>query len=318
MKMKHEVMVRKTFLDGKRVHEHLRRIIRSWQLYVLLALPFLSLIIFEYIPMYGILIAFKEYKVSRGIWGSPWVGFKYFEMFFTSPSFSQLLRNTLTLSLYDFLASFSFPIVLALMLNEIKSMAFKKFVQTVTYIPYFLSTVVVIGLVMQVFSYGGIMNSILHAIGLAKVDYLSKPMMFQHLYVWSGIWQRTGYAAIIYIAALASVDTSLYEAALLDGASRLKKIIYIDIPSILPVIVILFILNAGHILSVGFEKAYLLQNPVNTSVSEVISTYVYKIGLQNAQYSFGTAVGLFNAVVSLVMIIGVNWIARRVNETSLW
>jgi putative aldouronate transport system permease protein len=263
-------------------------------------------------------MAFKEYKVSLGIWGSPWVGFKYFEMFFTSPNFSQLLKNTITLSLYSFLASFAFPILLALMLNEIRLMAFKKFVQTVTYIPYFLSTVVIIGMVMQVFSYSGIMNSLMHSFGLEKVDFLAKPMMFQHLYVWSGIWQTTGYGAIIYIAALAGVDTSLYEAALLDGASRLKKIIHIDIPSILPVIVILFILHAGGILSVGFEKAYLLQNPVNTSISEVISTYVYKVGLQNAQYSFGTAVGLFNSVVSLTMIIIVNWIARRVNETSLW
>ncbi|MDF2650324.1 MAG: binding-protein-dependent transport system inner rane component [Paenibacillus sp.] len=317
--MKHEeVAIHKTFLDRRRVHYHRRRITRSWQLYVLLALPLLSLIIFEYIPMYGILMAFKEYKVSLGIWGSPWVGFKYFEMFFTSPNFSQLLKNTITLSLYSFLASFAFPILLALMLNEIRLMAFKKFVQTVTYIPYFLSTVVIIGMVMQVFSYSGIMNSLMHSFGLEKVDFLAKPMMFQHLYVWSGIWQTTGYGAIIYIAALAGVDTSLYEAALLDGASRLKKIIHIDIPSILPVIVILFILHAGGILSVGFEKAYLLQNPVNTSISEVISTYVYKVGLQNAQYSFGTAVGLFNSVVSLTMIIIVNWIARRVNETSLW
>jgi len=318
MKMNHEVSAHTTYLERGRVNTHLRRIVRSWQLYVLLLLPFISLIIFEYIPMYGILMAFKEYKVSKGIWGSPWVGLKYFEMFFTSPNFSQLLRNTITLSLYAFLAGFAFPILLALMLNEIRLMAFKKFVQTVTYVPYFLSTVVVIGLVMQVFSYSGILNSILYSFGVEKVDYLAKPMMFQHLYVWSGIWQHTGYAAIIYIAALAGVDTSLYEAALLDGASRLKKIIHIDIPSILPVIVILFILNAGGILSVGFEKAYLLQNPVNTSVSEVISTYVYKIGLKNAQYSFGTAVGLFNSVVSLVMIIGVNWIARKVNETSLW
>ena len=291
---------------------------RQWQLYALLLLPIAYLIIFHYIPLSGIVLAFKKYYVKEGIWGSPWIGFRYFEQFFRSPLFFVLLRNTVVLSLYAFLAGFPFPIALALMLNEIRALRFKKFVQTITFAPYFISVVVMMGMVIQLFAYHGLINGFLKYLDIEPVNYLAVPSMFRHLYVWSGIWQATGYSAIIYIAALAAVDPNLYEAALIDGATRFQKIRHIDIPSIMPVIIILLILNSGTILSVGFEKAFLLQNPVNNSVSEVISTYVYKVGLVDAQYAFGTAVNLFNSVITILMIVMVNVIARRVSETSLW
>ena len=291
---------------------------RQWQLYALLLLPIAYLIIFHYIPLSGIVLAFKKYYVKEGIWGSPWIGFRYFEQFFRSPLFFVLLRNTVVLSLYAFLAGFPFPIALALMLNEIRAQRFKKFVQTITFAPYFISVVVMMGMVIQLFAYHGLINGFLKYLDIEPLNYLAVPSMFRHLYVWSGIWQATGYSAIIYIAALAAVDPNLYEAALIDGATRFQKIRHIDIPSIMPVIIILLILNSGTILSVGFEKAFLLQNPVNNSVSEVISTYVYKVGLVDAQYAFGTAVNLFNSVITILMIVMVNVIARRVSETSLW
>ncbi len=291
---------------------------RQWQLYALLLLPIAYLIIFHYIPLSGIVLAFKKYYVKEGIWGSPWIGFRYFEQFFRSPLFFVLLRNTVVLSLYAFLAGFPFPIALALMLNEIRALRFKKFVQTITFAPYFISVVVMMGMVIQLFAYHGLINGFLKYLDIEPVNYLAVPSMFRHLYVWSGIWQATGYSAIIYIAALAAVDPNLYEAALIDGATRFQKIRHIDIPSIMPVIIILLILNSGTILSVGFEKAFLLQNPVNNSVSEVISTYVYKVGLVDAQYAFGTAVNLFNSVITILMIVMVNVIARRISETSLW
>ena len=298
---------------------HRRKLMaRQWQLYALLLLPIAYLVIFHYIPLSGIVLAFKKYYVKEGIWGSPWIGFRYFEQFFRSPLFFVLLRNTILLSLYAFLAGFPFPIALALMLNEVGALRFKKFVQTITFAPYFISVVVMMGMVIQLFAYHGLINGFLKHVGLEPVNYLAVPSMFRHLYVWSGIWQATGYSAIIYIAALAAVDPNLYEAALIDGASRFQKIRHIDIPGIMPVIIILLILNSGTILSVGFEKAFLLQNPINNSVSEVISTYVYKVGLVDAQYAFGTAVNLFNSVITILMIVMVNVLARRVSETSLW
>lgn len=299
---------------GYRIH----RILRCWQLYAMLSIPVACLIIFSYVPIYGILMAFKDYKVKMGIIGSPWVGLKYFSMFVSSPLFFQVMRNTLLINLYAIAVGFPIPIMLAIMLNEIRVRAFKKAIQTITYAPYFLSTVIVVGMVVQLFSYSGIINTILHTLGLDRVDYMGKSYAFRHLYVWSGIWQSAGYGAIIYIAALAGVDPCLYEAALLDRATRIQKIIHIDIPAILPIIVIQLILTSGSILNIGFEKAYLLQNPINISISEVISTYVYKIGLVNGEFSYGTAVGLFNSIINLVMLVCVNWLARRVGETSLW
>jgi putative aldouronate transport system permease protein len=297
-----------------RIHQ----IIRGWQLYAMLFIPLVCLIIFSYVPMCGILLAFKDYKVKMGILGSPWVGLKYFKMFVSSPLFLQILRNTLMLNLYMIAVGFPIPIAFAIMLNEIKHKNFKKTIQTIIYAPYFLSTVIVIGMVYQLFSYSGIINTLLKTLGMERVDYLGKSFMFSHLYVWSGVWQCSGYGTVIYIAALAGVDPNLYEAALLDGASRLQKINHIDIPAILPIIVIQFILTSGSILSIGFEKVYLLQNAINISISEVISTYVYKIGLVNGEFSYGTAVGLFNSVVNLLLLVSVNWFARRVGETSLW
>ena len=314
-------MVNRNSLRGKHTLSAayiLRRMRESWQLYAMLLLPVVGLIIFAYWPMYGILLAFKQYKVKLGIIGSPWVGMKYFNQFFSSPMFKQLIWNTFTVSIYSMVAGFPFPILLALMLNEVANLKLKKTIQTITFAPYFLSTVIVCGMLFQIFGWSGIMNTVLQPLGVPRTDYLAIPTAFRHLYVWSGVWQGSGYSAVLYIAALAGVDPELYDAAKLDGASRIQKIVHIDLPSILPIIIITLILSSGGILSVGYEKAYLLQNNINIGLSEVISTYVYKMGLVQAQYSFGTAVGLFNSVISLTMITIVNLIARHVGETSLW
>ncbi len=305
-------------IRSKRLSYIMRRLGQSWQLYVMLLLPLIALIIFSYWPMYGILLAFKKYRVKLGIWGSPWVGMMYFKQFFNSPMFGSLISNTFQVSIYSMLAGFPFPILLGLMLNEVGNLRLKKSIQTITFAPYFLSTVIVVGMLLQLFGWSGIINTLLQPFGVPRTDYLASPTAFRHLYVWSGVWQGSGYSAVLYIAALAGIDPELYDAAKLDGASRVQKIRHIDIPGIMPIIIITLIMNAGGILSVGYEKIYLLQNNINIGLSEVISTYVYKMGLQNAQYSFGTAVGLFNSLISLVMITLVNWIARKVGETSLW
>lgn len=292
---------------------------RYWQLYVIILLPVSYIIIFKYIPIFGVIIAFKDYRVTKGILGSSWVGFKYFQMFFTSPSSMGIIINTLTLSLYGLAAGFPFPILLALSLNEIKARFFKKAVQMVTYAPHFISTVVMVGLIFQFLDLrSGMINVVLKLLGSEPVNFMGKPEYFRHIYVWSGILQSMGYGAVIYLAALSSINPELYEAAIIDGASKLKRVWYIDIPGILPTIIIILILNAGYIMNVGFEKVYLMQNQQNITTSEIISTFVYKIGLQSMNYSFSTAVGLFNSVVNLVLLATVNSIARRVGETSLW
>ena len=269
--------------------------------------------------MYGITLAFKDYKVKLGILGSPWAGGKYFQQFFSSPNFSLTLKNTLILSFYSLAAGFPMPILLALCLNEVKSQWFKKTVQMVSYAPYFISTVVLVGMLIQMTSVrSGFINKIISALGGTPVDFMALPGMFRTLYVWSGIWQGMGYSAIIYIAALSNADPTLYEAAIIDGASRLQKIIHIDIPTIVPTMTLLLIMSLGNIMSIGAEKVYLMQNNLNLLKSEIISTYVYKIGLISGQFSLSTAVGVFNSVVNFILIVIVNWIARRVGETSLW
>lgn len=301
---------------GKRISTEVKR---HWQLYVMLILPVTYLIIFAYLPMGGAVIAFKDYSIRGGIWGSDWVGLKHFKNFFTTPDFKILMRNTLALSLYSLIISFPMPILLALAINEMRGRHYKKVVQMVTYLPYFISTVVLVGIMQNIFSIRtGLVNNIITALGGTAVDFMGKPELFRSLYVWSGVWQGMGYSAVIYIAALASVDTSQVEAAIIDGAGRFARVWNVDLPAIMPTIVIQLILAVGSIMSLGFEKVYLMQNPVNMQYSEIISTFVYKRGLINFQYSYATAVGLFNSVCNLVLIVLANMFSKKVNETSLW
>lgn len=292
---------------------------RHWQLYVMLILPLTYLIIFAYIPMGGVIIAFKDYSIRGGIWGSDWVGFEHFINFFKTPDFVKLLRNTLILSLYNLVITFPMPIILALAVNELKSKAYKKVVQMVTYMPYFISTVVLVGTMKNIFSpRTGLINNIIALFGGAQTDFMGNPDLFRTMYVWSGVWQGMGYSAVIYIAALANVDSSQVEASLMDGAGRFARVWHVDLPAIMPTIVIQLILAVGSVMSLGYEKVYLMQNPVNTEVSEVISTFVYKRGIAGFQYSYSAAVGLFNSVVNLVLIALANVFAKKVGETSLW
>lgn len=301
----------------KKVGVNLRN---HWQLYLLLILPILYAFTFKYRPMYGILIAFKQFNMRLGITASPWADpwYKWFRNFFTSPQLSRLLGNTIRLSLYSMFAGFFPPIILAILINEMPSRILKKSVQTITYIPHFLSTVIVCGILTQILSLNGMVNNMLRSIGLTPVQFMGKPNLFPHIYVWSGVWQGVGYNSIVYIAALAGISPELHEAATVDGANIWQRIWHVDIPGILPTAVILLILNSSHILSVGFEKVFLLSNDLNRSSSDVISTYVYRVGLGQMEYSLSTAVGLFQSVVSLLMMFIVNTVSRRVSETSLW
>ncbi|GGA30397.1 ABC transporter permease [Paenibacillus physcomitrellae] len=292
---------------------------KHWQLYLILIPPILFFIIFKYYPMANAVLAFKDYNVTKGIWGSPWIGFKNFRMFFDNPIFWTLVKNTLLISLYQLLVGFPIPILLALALNEVRHAKFKKLVQMVTFAPYFISTVVMVSMIMLFLAPRlGFVNLALNALGMDSINFLGEPGMFRSIYVWSDLWQSAGYASVVYLAALAGIDPVLYEAAKVDGASRLQKIIHVDLPGILPTVTILLILNVGNIMALGFEKIYLLQNPLNTSSSEVIATYVYKMGLLNANYSFATAVGLFNSVINLVLLVLVNGLAKRISSNSIW
>ncbi len=297
-----------------------KKMMRHWQLYLVIALPTAFLITFNYIPMLGAQIAFKDYNPVQGIWNSPWVGWKHFEFFFGSPYFWPVIKNTLTISIYSLVVGIPSAIFLAVALNEVKHLRFKKTVQMVTYAPYFISVVVLIGMMQIILSPStGLYGQLARLFGIdSPPDVMGSPAAFASLYVWSGIWQETGYGAIIYLAALSNVNPELYEAAKMDGATRLHKIVHIDLPAIRPTIIVLFILAVGGLLGVGFEKVYLLQTPLNLSASEIIATYVYKIGLIDANYSFAVAVGLFNSVVGFILILIANFIARKVSESSLF
>ncbi|MEW4369949.1 ABC transporter permease [Paenibacillus kandeliae] len=296
-----------------------KRISRNWELYLLIAPAFLYFLIFHYGPMYGIQIAFKNFMPARGITESPWVGFDHFIRFFHSYYFWDLIKNTLTISLYQLIVGFPLPILLALAFNEIKNGWFKRTVQTVTYAPHFISVVVMAGIIVTFLSPStGIIVKMIEWLGFASPSFLTDPAWFKTMYVLSGVWQSTGWGTIIYLAALSAVDPQLHEAAIVDGASRWRRILSINIPTIIPTITILLILNVGSILGVGFEKILLLQNPLNMSSSDVIDTFVYRTGLLNVQYSFSTAVGLFNSVVNAVLLIAVNQVARKTSENSLW
>ena len=295
------------------------RIIRNWQLYVMIAPAIIMIFIFSYIPMAGAQIAFRDYNPIGGIWGSPWVGFKNFEWFFSIPDAWRLIRNTLVLSGIGIALGFSAPIILALILNEIPNERFKRYVQTITYAPNFISTVVMVSIILTILNPRiGIVGLFIKWFNLPSIDLMGKTQAFPWIYVLSNIWQYAGFDAIVYLAALSAISPELYEAARMDGASRLQKIRHIDIPGILPVIVILLILEMSNILGIGFEKIFLMQNSLNLPVSEVISTYVYKMGLLRSDFSFGTAVGLFNSVVNFILLISANWVAKRTQEASLW
>lgn len=292
---------------------------RRWQLYLMLLLPVAWLIIFCYVPMGGIAIAFQDYSFKRGIFGSEWVGLKYFKQFFANPDMERILKNTLILSLYQLAATFPTPIILALALHIIGGKHFKKFMQSLTYAPYFISTVVLVGIMLQCLHLNvGIVNTFLDMIGMERIDFMGKASYFRHIFVWSSVWQTTGYSAIIYIAALGNVDQSLVEASLIDGANRLQRIRIVELPALKPIITIQLILAVGNIMSLGFDKAILMQNDLNMSISEIIATYVYKRGLRDMQYSFATAVGLFNSVVNFILLFIANKLSQKFGETSLW
>jgi multiple sugar transport system permease protein/putative aldouronate transport system permease protein len=286
----------------------------------MLALPMLALAIYNYWPMYGIQIAFRDYNVVDGITGSPWVGLKYFERFFHSYQFWPIIRNTLVVNVYDLAISLPMQVLLALGLNYARLRWFRRTVQMVTYAPYFISAVVVVGIVLTLSNpTTGLLNHLLGAVGLGPVD-LTGPAWFPHVYVWSGVWQNVGFGAVIFLAALTGIDPNLHEAAVLDGASKLRRIWHVDLPGIAPVVVIVLVLNLGLMLFYGFEKVLLLQNPLNLSTSEVIDTYVYKVGLASSipQYSYATAIGLCKSVFALILLLTANRIARKTSGTSLW
>ncbi|MGH2332273.1 ABC transporter permease [Thermoanaerobacter mathranii] len=285
-----------------------------YPLYLLIMPAVILTIIFKYIPMYGIILAFKDYSYTKGILGSKWIGFKYFEQFLTSPNFGAIFMNTLKLSVYGLILGFPVPIILAIMLNQVRRAKIKKTIQLILYAPNFISVVVVVGMLFLLLSPTGPINKIVTLLTGHPILFMSDPRYFRSIYILSGIWQGAGWSSIIYAAALAGVDTELYDAARIDGATLLQRIWYIDLPTIKPVIVITLILAVGGIMGIGFEKAYLMQTGMNLSTSEIIPTYVYKVGLQAGNYSFGTAVGLFNSAINLILLILANSIAKRFNE----
>lgn len=294
------------------------RLHKNRQLYVLILPAIISVFIFHYIPIYGVQVAFKDFRASMEIWGSPWVGLKHFARFFEMPFFGMMIRNTLSISLYS-LATFPCAVIVALLLNELRNERFKKVVQMVSYAPHFVSTVVVCSMVLIFFDKNrGLANNVLALLGRERISFIETPKYFSSLYVWSGVWSSVGWNTIIYLAALSSISPEMIEAARIDGASQWKILWHINVPSILPTIVTLLILNTGSILSVGFEKIYLLQNPLNLDASRVISTYVYEVGMGSGQFSYSTAIGLFNNVVNVVCIVLVNQISRTVTHISMW
>ncbi len=296
-----------------------KNFIRDYQLYILCLPALIYFLVFCYFPMYGIQIAFKDFTIGKTIMESPWVGLKHFEKFIMSYKFWDVMKNTLVISFYSLIANFPVPIILALLLNQTPSKRFKKLVQTVTYAPHFISVVVLCGMITSFLSPStGIVNTVIKNLGGEEIFFMASPGMWKHIYVWSGVWQGAGWGSIIYIAALSSVNPELYEAAEVDGATKLQKILNIDIPSLFPTMVIMLIMNMGNLLNVGFQKAYLLQNSLNISASEIINTYTYKIGLEGTQFSYSAAIGLFNTVINVILLVTANKVSKKLQGTSLW
>ncbi len=299
----------------------LARILSSWQLYVLLLPALIWLILFAYYPMYGVIIAFKDFKMrGGGILGSPWANpiWKYFQQFFSTSIATTAIWNTIVLSLEQLIVSFPIPIIFALLLNQLRSNKARKVVQTISYAPYFLSNVIIVCIMNMIFSATGIINNAIVAAGGSIQSFNSAPEYFRTMYIGSTVWQQMGFNAIVYIAALTGISADFYEAAVIDGATKLQRIIYIDIPLIMPTVILMLILAVGNVMSLGYEKAYLMQTNVNTDVSEIISTYVYKVGLENAQYSFATAVGLFNSIVNFVILVCANTVSKKAAGVSIF
>ena len=295
-------------------------LVRDRQLYLLMLLPMAYLIIFSYLPMYGVQIAFRDYKPLTGITGSKWVGLKHFSVFMGSYNFRTILWNTLVLSLYSLAAGFPVPIILALIFNSLPNKRLMKTVQSVAYMPHFISVVVVVSILNLIFNpINGVYGSVFHMLGGVgyPMDFRGRPETFRHLYVWSDIWQNMGWDTIVYTAALSAVSPDLHEAAMLDGASRFKRVLHVDLPTILPTIGIMLIMRCGSILTVGYEKVYLMQSDLNLSVSEIISTYIYKTGIGQGKFSFGAAVDLFNSVINCVLLVTVNMITRKISENEV-
>lgn len=295
---------------------------RNWQLYLLVLLPLVILILFKYVPMYGLQIAFRDFKITKPISSAKWVGLKYFEKFFDSPKSWNYIYNTLAISLYE-LCTFPLSLVLALLLNYIPSRRFRKSIQMISYAPHFISTVVMCGIILQFLqARGGLINILLSAVGIEPRNWITYPEAFRHIYVWSGVWQDLGYGSIIYIASLASVPADLHEAAIVDGANIVRRIWHVDIPCILPTFCILLIMRCGSIMNVGFQKVLLLQNNLNLNASEIISTYTYNVGLNASgavpQYSYGAAIGLFTSVVNLLLLVIVNRVTKKLSGSGLW
>ncbi|MBQ9197844.1 MAG: sugar ABC transporter permease [Clostridia bacterium] len=307
--------------NNRRLKSWDRSVKKYWQLYLLLVPVAAYYLLFKYYPMLGAQIAFKNYKFSKGIWGSSWVGLKHFQRFFSSYNAGEILVNTLWLCVLTLLFCFPMPIMLSLIINELRGKRAKKLIQTVTYAPHFISTVVVIGMMTAMLSPStGIINQLLIRVGIISdgLYFMASPKYFRLMYVISAIWKDCGWNAIIFISALAAIDGSLYEAARVDGASRWQQLLHITIPGILPTIVIMLILESGKVMNIGFEKVFAMQTDLNLSVSEVISTYTYKMGLVDMKYDYATAIGLFNSVINFALLLTVNYISKRLTETSLW
>ncbi|AIQ31315.1 ABC transporter permease subunit [Paenibacillus sp. FSL R10-2771] len=307
-----------TSVNNSFKHRFLRDFKLNRLLYIMMIPVILYYVVFHYAPMYGAIIAFKDFSPMKGILGSDWVGLQHFRDFFSSYYFWRILSNTVIISVYSILFMFPAPILLALLINEVRNQSFKRIVQTFSYMPYFISLVVICGMITDFTNSNGVINTLFSWLGYDGTAMLQKPGLFRPVYILSEIWQKIGWESIIYIAALAGIDQEQYEAARIDGASRLKQMLHITLPGILPTITIMFILRMGNMLNVGFEKIILLYNPVTYETADVISSFVYRKGLLEFGWSYSSAVGLFNSVVNLILLISANYISRRVNKTSLW
>lgn len=297
-----------------------KKVLEYRQAYFLLFIPLVYLIIFSYGPIYGLQIAFKDFSPREGIWGSPWVGFDHFIRFFSFYDCRRIIVNTLILSFYNILAGIPVPLIFALAINQVKNGIFKKTVQMVSYAPHFISVVVMVGMILQFFSPIGLINNIITFFGGEAINFLGQSGYFRHLYIWTGVWQNFGFGSVLYLGVLSSVDPQLHEAAIVDGANKMQRIRYIDFPALLPTMVTMLILNVGRVMNLGFEKVLLMQNPTNTQVSEIISTYVYKLGFASAfpDYSYTTAIGMFQSVIGLVLVLIVNKVANRISDAGIF
>lgn len=302
------------------IHRLIANMKKNGALYIMILLPMALLLLFEYVPMWGIQIAFKDFRISKGIAESPWVGLKHFKKFFSYYRFEDIIRNTLGINLYS-LCTFPLSLVLALMLNYIGSSKYKRFVQTISYAPHFISTVVLCSMILEFTKVnGGMINQLLKIFGIAPINFMANPDYYSSIYVWSGVWQSVGYSSVIYIAALASISPELHEAAIVDGANILQRIWHVDIPGVLPTFCVLLIMRCGSLLNLGYEKVLLLQNNLNGNVSEVISTYSYKVGLASStpQYSYAAAIGLFTSLINMIMLLIVNKTSKKLSGSSLF